>query len=592
MRLSVCAVVAALLLAGSISCATTTSRTTPHTQTPVLRVCADPNNLPFSNQQGAGFENKIAELVASQMGARLEYVWWAQRRGFIRNTLRAGLCDVVMGVPADLEMAATTHPYYRSAYVFVSRAGERQPSSLDDPWLKRAIVGVHLIGDDSANTPPAHALSARGMVDNVRGYSIYGDYAEPDPPAHLIQAVADHQVDVAVAWGPLAGYFARRSAVPLQLAPVMPKQDARYRFEFDIAMGVARDNQSLRDRLNTIIDSQHAQIEAILRDYGVPLMRAGESGAVYVTNEDSGDLSVIDPATHTVIASIHLGKRPRGAALSPDRRTLYVALSGSPRGGPNVDERTLPPPDRSADGIGVVDLETHRLLRVLPSGTDPEQVAISPDGSLLFVANEDAARASVIDVKTGTVVDTFEIGAEPEGVGVQPHANRFWVTSEDAGKVYVIDWLKHDVVGAVTVGPRPRSVAFLPNGSRAYVPSENGGTITVIDTRSLRVLKTIALGADTRAMGVVVSPDGSRLYVTTGRSRNLLVIDTATDRVVQSVAAGARPWGFALDPAAGIIYTANGPSNNVSMIDLKRRAVVATIEVGANPWGAIFVPPR
>jgi quinoprotein dehydrogenase-associated probable ABC transporter substrate-binding protein len=279
-RLSVCAPIAAALLTwSSMGCAT--SDKGPATDTVAdagdrsLRVCADPNNLPFSNQQRAGFENKIAEVVAGEMHARLEYVWWAQRRGFVRNTLGARLCDVVIGVPADLEMTATTLPYYRSTYVFVTRAGEQQPVSLDDRRLKRAIVGVHLIGDDGSNTPPAHALSARGMIDNVRGYSIYGNYAEPDPPARLIRAVANHEIDVAVAWGPLAGYFAQRSPVPLQLHPVTPQQDVRYRFEFDIAMGVARGNAPLRDRLNAIIDRQRARIDAILRDYGVPLITAG-----------------------------------------------------------------------------------------------------------------------------------------------------------------------------------------------------------------------------------------------------------------------------------------------------------------------------
>jgi mxaJ protein len=241
---------------------------------PAIRVCADPNNLPFSNREGAGFENKIAEMIGGELKAPVEYVWWAQRRGFIRNTLRSGLCDVVIGVPADLDMAATTRPYYRSGYVFVTRAGEPAPASLDDPLLKHAIVGVHLIGDDSANSPPAHALSARGVIDNLRGYSIYGNYAEPNPPARLIRAVADRDIDIAVAWGPLAGYFARFSSVPLRIAPVTPREDPPFRFEFDIAMGVARDNLALRDRLNGVIDRKRARIDRLLRDYGVPLSSA------------------------------------------------------------------------------------------------------------------------------------------------------------------------------------------------------------------------------------------------------------------------------------------------------------------------------
>jgi mxaJ protein len=241
---------------------------------PVLRVCADPNNLPFSNATGAGFENKIAEIVARDLGARLEYVWWAQRRGFIRNTVRAGMCDVVIGVPVDLEMTATTRPYYRSGYVFVTRAGDPAPASLDDPWLKQAIVGVHLIGDDSSNSPPAHALSARGVIANVRGFSIYGNYAEPDPPARLIRAVSDNTIDVAVAWGPLAGYFARESSTPLHVSPVKPREEPPYRFEFDIAMGVARSNRELLARLNDVLDRERDRIDTLLREYGVPFTHA------------------------------------------------------------------------------------------------------------------------------------------------------------------------------------------------------------------------------------------------------------------------------------------------------------------------------
>src|SRR5687768_1107049 len=173
---------AALLLAVAIGSACADSRR-------VIRVCADPNNLPFSNDRLEGFENRIAALVGDELDARIEYVWWAQRRGFVRNTLREGICDAVMGVPARFEMTRTTAPYYRSSYVFVTRQGSHQPASFDDPFLATATIGVHLIGDDFANSPPAHALSARGLIDNVRGYSIYGDYKLPNPPAELVRAV-------------------------------------------------------------------------------------------------------------------------------------------------------------------------------------------------------------------------------------------------------------------------------------------------------------------------------------------------------------------------------------------------------------------
>lgn len=247
--------------------------------TRVLRVCADPNNLPFSNDALEGFENRIAALVGDELDARIEYVWWAQRRGFIRNTLREGACDAVMGVPARFEMTRTTAPYYRSSYVFVTRAGSYQPASFDDPFLASATIGVHLIGDDFANSPPAHALSARGLIDNIRGYSIYGDYKQPNPPAQLVRAVADGDIDVAVAWGPLAGYFALTSPVPLQLTRVRPDEEPPFPFVFDMAMGVARPNETLQRELDGVISRRRADIDAILREYGVPVLAADRVAA-------------------------------------------------------------------------------------------------------------------------------------------------------------------------------------------------------------------------------------------------------------------------------------------------------------------------
>ena len=242
----------------------------------VLRVCADPNNLPFSNDDLEGFENRIASLVGEELDARIEYVWWAQRRGFVRNTLREGICDAVMGVPARFEMTRTTAPYYRSSYVFVTRRGSHQPASFDDPYLATATIGVHLIGDDFANSPPSHAFAARGITDNVRGYSIYGNYRHPNPPAALIDAVAAGDIDVAVAWGPLAGYFARTARVPLQLSRVRPDEEPPFPFAFDIAMGVARTNHALQQELDGVIERRRSDITRILRDYAVPMLRSEE----------------------------------------------------------------------------------------------------------------------------------------------------------------------------------------------------------------------------------------------------------------------------------------------------------------------------
>jgi quinoprotein dehydrogenase-associated probable ABC transporter substrate-binding protein len=237
-----------------------------------LRVCADPNNLPFSNEREEGFENRIAELIAREMHADVEYTWWAQRRGYIRNTLGAGACDVLIGVPVDLERVATTKPYYRSSYAFVYRADRGlRIASFDDPALERLQVGVQLVGDDYINTPPAHALSSRGIVRNVHGYSVVGDYGQPNPPARIIDALVSGDIDVAVAWGPLAGYFARRAPVPLRVVPVSPQQDGAGRpMAFDIAMGVRREDRALRDTLDAIIARRRAEIDRILDDFGVP----------------------------------------------------------------------------------------------------------------------------------------------------------------------------------------------------------------------------------------------------------------------------------------------------------------------------------
>ena len=244
----------------------------PSAEPRALRVCADPNNLPFSNERLEGIENRLAALAASEMGARVEYTWWPQRRGFFRHTLNAGACDVVFGVPAGLDFALTTRPVYRSTYVFVYRsAAGLRVRSFDDPALRTARVGVQLVGDDGANTPPAHALAHRGIVRNVVGYTLYGDYSTPNPPARIIEAVANGEIDIAVAWGPMAGYFAARQRIPLDVVPVPTARDASgLWFAYDIAVGVRKGDRALRDTMQAIIDRRRSDIDRILDDYDVP----------------------------------------------------------------------------------------------------------------------------------------------------------------------------------------------------------------------------------------------------------------------------------------------------------------------------------
>ncbi len=241
---------------------------------PVLRVCADPNNLPFSNRREAGFENRIASLVAGDLHATPSYTWWAQRRGFIRNTLGAGRCDVVMGIPAGDDMVRTTRPYYVSTYVFLSRRADGlRLRSLDDPRLRTLRIGIHFIGDDYHNTPPAQGLARRGIVRNVVGYSIYGDYSKPNPPAALVEAVARGDVDVAIVWGPFAGYFGRRTSTPLDITPVAEGSDSLLSpFTFAIAAGVRRGDSGLAARIDAALRARRSEIRDLLGRYGVPLV--------------------------------------------------------------------------------------------------------------------------------------------------------------------------------------------------------------------------------------------------------------------------------------------------------------------------------
>jgi mxaJ protein len=245
----------------------------PH-QPKAFRVCADPNNLPFSNRQQEGFENKIAELLARELGSEVTYTWWPQRRGFVRSTLKAGLCDVIMGVPSEYDPVLTTHPYYRSTYVFVypKNAGYHV-TSFSDSVLQQLKIGVHLIGDDYANSPPAHALGARGIVNNVVGYSVFGDYAEDSPPGQIIKAVATGEIDLAIVWGPIAGYFARRQTIPLTLVPVPAEANSpALPFVYNISLGVRRKDTDRKATLEAILAQKSSEIRAILEEYGVPLV--------------------------------------------------------------------------------------------------------------------------------------------------------------------------------------------------------------------------------------------------------------------------------------------------------------------------------
>jgi mxaJ protein len=239
-----------------------------------LTACADPNSLPFSNRAGEGFENKLAAMIAADLHANLDYVWWAQRRGYVRNTLNESKCDFWPGIASNVEMVATTWPYYRSTYMFVSRADAGLNGlTLDDPRLKRVRIGVQMVGNDASNTPPAHALATRGVIGNVRGYMLYGDYRQPNPPAAIVEAVEHGEVDVALVWGPLAGYFAAKSPVPLRLEPVTPWfADQQWPMQFDVSVGVQKDDQKLLKAIDRVLVRRNDEIKRLLAAYRVPIV--------------------------------------------------------------------------------------------------------------------------------------------------------------------------------------------------------------------------------------------------------------------------------------------------------------------------------
>lgn len=244
---------------------------------PRLRVCADPNNLPFTNARGEGFENAIAKLLADDLGREVSYYWQPQRRAFLRTTLDARMCDVVMSIPSRLERVRATRPYYRSSYVFVSRGDRRLAiRSFDDPQLRRLTIGVQVTGDDYANPPAAQALASRHLFDRVRGYPVYGNYSDPSPQRAIVDAVAAGTIDVAVVWGPLAGYYRSREPVPLTITPVAAQPGVDGPFAFDISLGVRKEDAALQQLLDAALSRRSTEVRRVLQRFGVPLTDAEE----------------------------------------------------------------------------------------------------------------------------------------------------------------------------------------------------------------------------------------------------------------------------------------------------------------------------
>jgi YVTN family beta-propeller protein len=331
---------------------------------------------------------------------------------------------------------------------------------------------------------------------------------------------------------------------------------------------------------------------------------AGQRYQVYVSNEKSGDVTVIDGTDNQVLATIPVGKRPRGIHASPDGKTVYVTLSGTPiaappqldaKGNPifskaDDDDDAAAKADKSADAIGVVDVATKKLTGKISAGSDPEEFALSKDGSRLYVSNEDIKTASVINVSTGKLEHIVAVGQEPEGVATAPDGKRFYVTCEAGGEIYAIETGGYTVVGHFKVNARPRSMAFSQGAGIGFIPSESAGELNVVDTVNLKVLKVIALPPGSRPMSVKAASDDRKIYVSNGRAGTVAVVDGHTYEVLNTIKVGARPWGMALSPDGKFLYTANGPSNDVSVVDLEAGKETARIKAGASPWSVAIVP--
>jgi mxaJ protein len=262
----------------------------------VLRVCADPDNLPVSDSSRQGFENKIAQLIADTWHSDLRYVWWPARFGYFNRGLNGLYCDVEITAPAGLDVVATTRPYYRSAYVIVYRKDSGlNITSLDDPALKQLKIGVNMVGSDGDAGPPAAALKSHGVVGNLVGFPTF--YSEINRPEDIIKAVADKKVDIAIVWGPTAGYFAAKSSVPLVLNPILADSATGIPFSYAIAMAVARRNKALRDSLQTFLDQNRTKIDGILKSFQVPLLPIAADSSRSATSPARGNSASVVQST-------------------------------------------------------------------------------------------------------------------------------------------------------------------------------------------------------------------------------------------------------------------------------------------------------
>jgi PQQ-dependent catabolism-associated beta-propeller protein len=308
------------------------------------------------------------------------------------------------------------------------------------------------------------------------------------------------------------------------------------------------------------------------------LLAASAAGAetVYVSNEQDNTISVIDGGTLAVTATIPVGRRPRGIALSPDKSQLYVAVGDDNR-------------------IDVVDLASRKVVDALPSGEDPELFVVHPDGKRLFVANENDNLVSVLDLEAKRVIEEIQVGVEPEGMAVSPDGRLVVCTSETTSMAHFIDAKTYEVVDNVLVDTRPRMAAFTADGKQVWVSSELRGTVTVMGAEHRGVEAIIEFPVPgvprdlVQAVGIALARDG-RGYVALGPANRVAEIDAKSFRVLRYYLVGQRVWHIALSADEKRLYAANGGSGDVTVIDLLRQEPVKSIPVGRSPWGVVVAP--
>ncbi len=346
---------------------------------------------------------------------------------------------------------------------------------------------------------------------------------------------------------------------------------------------------------------------AVLAAASVAFSVHAQSGnyQIFVSNEKSGDVTVINGSDLTPIATIPVGKRPRGIHASPDGKTIYVAVSGTPisappaldahgnpifKKGKDDDDDDEAKADKAADGIAVVDVASRKFVRKIPAGSDPEQFAVSADGTRLYIANEDVATATILNVSNDKVEHISLVTREPEGVGVTPDGKTFYVTCETGGDVFAFDAATGQQLARFAVHPRPRSIDFLADGSKAYIPSESVGELNIINCAKNTVAQVVTLPKGTRPQCVKVSSDGKKVYASGGRSGTVSVIDSSSGELTNTIKVGARPWGITLSPDGKLLFSANGPSDDISVIDLATEKETARVKSPGSPWGVVCVP--